>query len=146
MKVTNIYNGKIGKVINADQVTINEREGQPEERIEERAEETAEERAEEENKTLSLVTTSVEWRVLQERGWMDAAGQPTVTRSEAAVMASEVAQRLGIENKWQVFEQLWGRTNMSRDMQRAMGQRKTLDFMDELKKCLASPNPSEGGE
>ena len=143
MKVTNIYNGKIGKVINADQVTINEREGQPEERIEERAEENVEERAEEENKTLSLVTTSVEWRVLQERGWMDAAGQPKVTRSEAAVMASEVAQRLGIENKWQVFEQLWGRTNMSRDMQRAMGQRKTLDFIDELKKCLPPVQPKQ---
>ena len=47
-----------------------------------------------------------------------------------------MAERLGIREKWKVFEALWNRKNMYRDYYQALGQQKTLLFQDELKKVL----------
>jgi hypothetical protein len=48
-----------------------------------------------------------------------------------------MAERLGIREKWKVFEVLWNRKYMYRDYYQALGQQKTLLFQDELKKVLA---------
>ncbi len=76
------------------------------------------------------------WHKVQQTGWVDADGQPTVSRTEAAMIADMLAERLGIANKWKFFEQLWHRNNMRGDYNTALDQRKTLKFQEQLKIIL----------
>ena len=76
------------------------------------------------------------WEKVKQAGWVNEDGQPTVSRPEAALMADALAQRIGITNKWKVFESLWHRNNMRGDYNTALNQRKSLEFQDELKKIL----------
>ena len=76
------------------------------------------------------------WRKVQQAGLVNADGQPTMSRPEAALMADMLAERLKIANKWKFFEQLWHRNNMRGDYNTALNQRKSLGFQEELKKIL----------
>ena len=76
------------------------------------------------------------WLKLQQAELVDADGQPTVSRTEAAMIADMLAERLGIANKWKFFEQLWHRNNMRGDYNTALNQRKTLKFQEQLKIIL----------
>ncbi|WP_028903211.1 hypothetical protein [Prevotella sp. P6B4] len=76
------------------------------------------------------------WHKVQQAGWVDDVGQPTVSRPEAAMIADMLAERLGIANKWKFFEQLWHRNNMRGDYNTALDQRKTLKFQERLKTVL----------
>ena len=80
--------------------------------------------------------SSAAWQQLQEAGLVDADGQPTVSRPEAALLADVLARRLGIANKWKFFEQLWHRNNMRGDYNTALNQRKSLEFQERLKNIL----------
>ena len=62
---------------------------------------------------------------------------PLISRTQSALLADAMAERLGIREKWKVFEALWNRKYMYRDYYQALGQQKTLLFQDELKKVLA---------
>ena len=77
------------------------------------------------------------WRKAQRAGYVDEHYQPLLSRTQAALLADAMAERLGIKEKWKVFEGLWNRKNMYRDYYQALGQQKTLLFQDELKKVLA---------
>ena len=76
------------------------------------------------------------WHKVQQAELVDAHGQPTVSRTEAAMIADMLAERLGIANKWKFFEQLWHRNNMRGDYNTALDQRKTLKFQEQLKIIL----------
>lgn len=76
------------------------------------------------------------WEEAQAAGWIDAYYQPLISRTQSALLADAMAERLGIREKWKVFEALWNRKNMYRDYYQALGQQKTLIFQDELKKVL----------
>ena len=76
------------------------------------------------------------WQRVQEAGLVDADGQPTVSRTEAALLADMLAGRLNIRNKWKLFEQLWHRKNMRGDYNTALNQKKSLEFQDRLKNLL----------
>ena len=80
-----------------------------------------------------VLADSEQWQKVMQAGLVDADGQPTVSRPEAAVMADMLAERLGIANKWKFFEQLWHRNNMRGDYNTALAQRKTLKFQERLK-------------
>ena len=77
------------------------------------------------------------WEKARAAGYVDDNYQPLISRTQAALLADAMANRLGIREKWKVFERLWNRKNMYRDYYQALGQRKTLIFQDELKKVLA---------
>jgi hypothetical protein len=76
------------------------------------------------------------WQKVKEAGLVDADGQPTVSRTEAALLANMLALRLGITNKWKVFERLWHRNNMRGDYNSALEQRKSLEIQERLKNIL----------
>ena len=76
------------------------------------------------------------WKKAQEAGLVDTEGQPTVSRTEAALMANELAERLDIAHKWKLFEALWHRKNMRGDYNTALEQRKSLLFQEKLKKLF----------
>ena len=76
------------------------------------------------------------WQKVRESGLVDERNQPIGPRTEAALLADMIARRLGIENKWKVFEQLWHRNNMRGDYNRALEQKKSLAVQERLKNIL----------
>ena len=76
------------------------------------------------------------WKKTQAAGWIDANYQPLISRTQAALLADAMAERLGIKEKWKVFEGLWNRKNMYRDYYKALNLQQSLAFQDEIKKLL----------
>ena len=83
-----------------------------------------------------VLADSEQWQHVIQAGLVDANGQPTVSRPEAALIADMLAKVLGITNKWKFFEQLWHRNNMRGDYNTALDQRKSLKFQERLKNIL----------
>ena len=76
------------------------------------------------------------WRKAQQAGYVDEHYQPQISRTQAALLADTMAERLGIKEKWKVFEGLWHRKYMYHDYYRAMEQQQSLDFQDALKQLF----------
>lgn len=98
--------------------------------------EPLQEESESEAEIPEVLTASPVWQQLQDSGLVDANGQPTVSRPEAALLADVLARRLGIDNKWKFFERLWHRNHMRGDYNTALNQRKSLRFQERLKNIL----------
>ena len=73
------------------------------------------------------------WKKAQDAGYVDAHYQPLISRTQSAILAYEMAKRLGIKEKWKMFETLWHRRNMYRDYYDALNQGQSLEFRDELR-------------
>ena len=76
------------------------------------------------------------WKKAQDAGYVDANYQPLISRTQAALLADAMAERLGIKEKWKVFEGLWNRKNMYRDYYKALNLQRSLAFQDEIKKLF----------
>ena len=76
------------------------------------------------------------WKKAQDAGYVDANYQPLISRTQAALLADAIAKRLGIREKWKVFETLWNRKNMYRDYYKALNLQQSLAFQDEIKKLF----------
>lgn len=85
---------------------------------------------------LSTPEAMTLWRKTQQAGYVNEEYQPLISRTQSAILAFEMARRLGIKDKWKVFETLWNRKNMYHDYYQALDQRKTLFFRDEIKKIF----------
>lgn len=78
------------------------------------------------------------WEVLRSRELIDEHLQPVgLSRTEAAMLAYMMAERLGIRNKWKTFEALWNRRYMRNDFNEAMEQKKNLEWQDVIKLLLS---------
>ena len=90
-----------------------------------------------ENKEVPEVLASSElWERVKDEGLVDENNMPTISRPEAALLADMLAEKLGIGNKWKLFEKLWNRNNMRNDYNTALEQRKSLKFQEKLKNLL----------
>ena len=78
------------------------------------------------------------WQKAQRAGYVDEHYQPLLSRTQAALLADAMAERLGIKEKWKVYGDLWKRNNMRGDYTRAMNQRQSLDFQDKLKRLFST--------
>ena len=87
---------------------------------------------------LATDKAMVLWRKAQVAGYVDANYQPLISRTQAALLADTMAERLGIKEKWKVFEGLWNRRNMYHDCYMALGQQQSLVFQDELKRLFST--------
>ena len=76
------------------------------------------------------------WKKAQSVGYVDANNQPLISRTQAALLADAMAKRLGIKDKWKVFEVLWNRKNMYKDYYQSLGQQQSLSFQDRLKQLF----------
>ena len=76
------------------------------------------------------------WEKAKAAGWIDANYQPLISRTQAALLADAMAERLGIQEKWKVFETQWNRKNMYRDYYKALNLQQSLAFQDEIKKLF----------
>ena len=86
--------------------------------------------------SLSTDEAMVIWKKAQDAGWIDDNYQPTISRTQAALLADAMAERLGIREKWKVFETLWNRTKMYKDYYQAVNQKQFLPFLNKLKQFL----------
>ena len=85
---------------------------------------------------LATHEAMVLWQKAQDAGYVDANYQPLISRTQAALLADAIAERLSIKEKWKVFEGLWNRKNMYHDYYRAMEQQQSLAFQDTLKQLF----------
>ena len=85
---------------------------------------------------LSTEAAMALWKKAQAAGWVDANYQPLISRTQAALLADAMAERLGIREKWKVFEGLWHRKYMRSDYNLALTRKVSLDFQNELKRLL----------
>ena len=76
------------------------------------------------------------WQKAQDAGYVDANYQTLISRTQAALLADAIAERLGIKEKWKVFEGLWNRKYMRSDYNLALTRKGSLDFQDELKRLF----------
>ena len=76
------------------------------------------------------------WRKAQRAGYVDEHYQPLLSRTQSALLADAMAERLGIKEKWKVFESLWQRKYMRSDYNLALSQQQSYEFQDELKRLL----------
>jgi len=85
---------------------------------------------------LSTEEAMALWKKAQEAGYVDSNYQPLISRTQSALLADAMAERLGIRKKWKVFETLWNRKNMRSDYNIALRQHQSLDFQDSLKQLI----------
>ena len=85
---------------------------------------------------LSTEAAMILWRKAQAAGYVDSNYQPLISRTQAALLAFEIARCLGIKEKWKFFEALWNRRNMYRDYHDALEQHQSLQFRDILKEMF----------
>lgn len=76
------------------------------------------------------------WQKAQQAGYVDEHYQPKISRTQAALLADAMAHRLGIKEKWKVFEEFWHRNYMRSDYNLALSQQQSYDFQDELKQLF----------
>ena len=85
---------------------------------------------------LATPEAMVLWQKAQQAGYVDDHYQPLISRTQSALLADAMAERLGIKEKWKVFEALWNRKNMYKDLYYALNQKQSLEFQDKLKAIL----------
>ena len=85
---------------------------------------------------LSTPEAMMLWQKAQQAGYVDDHYQPLISRTQSALLADAMAERLGIREKWKVFEALWNRKNMYKDLYYALNQKQSLVFQDKLKAIL----------
>ena len=85
---------------------------------------------------LATDEAMVLWRKAQQAGYVDEHYQPLLSRTQSALLADAMAQRLGIKEKWKVFESLWQRKYMRSDYNLALSQQQSYEFQDELKRLF----------
>jgi hypothetical protein len=76
------------------------------------------------------------WQKVQDAGYIDEHYQPTISRTQSALLADAMAERPGIKEKWKVFEGLWNRKYMRSDYNLALTQQQSYEFQDELKRLF----------
>ena len=86
---------------------------------------------------LATPEAMVLWQKVQQADYVNEQFQPLLSRPLSAILAFEMAKRLGIKDKWKIFEKLWNRRNMYRDYYTSLNQNQSLEFREKLKAVLA---------
>jgi len=136
INITNIFNAPIGQHIDhVDTVNLQmDGDGQFHFGMVERVNENENQN---QNENLPEVLANSElWERVKDEGLVNEKNMPTTSRPEAALLAYMLAEKLGIGNKWKLFEKLWNRKNMRNDYNTALEQRKSLKFQEKLKNIL----------
>ena len=76
------------------------------------------------------------WEKARQAGYVDECYQPLLSRTQSALLADAMAERLGIKEKWKAFEELWHRKYMRNDYNLALTQRQSYKFQDDLKRLF----------
>ena len=77
------------------------------------------------------------WQVAREHGWVDDDLQPRVSMNKAAILASVMADVLGLSPRWRCFEELWGVTDLPNSLCKAQNSKYYVDTLKEMENALA---------
>lgn len=141
INITNIFNAPIGQHIDhVDTVNLQmDGDGQFHfgmvERVNDALNDNEGRKTNNENLPEVLANSEL-WERVKDEGLVNENNMPTTSRPEAALLAYMLAEKLGIGNKWKLFEKLWDRKNMRNDYNTALEQRKSLKFQEKLKNIL----------
>ena len=86
---------------------------------------------------LATPEAMVLWQKVQQADYVNEQFQPLLSRPLSAILAFEMAKRLGIKDKWKIFEAFWNRRNMYRDYYTSLNQNQSLEFREKLKAVFA---------
>lgn len=80
----------------------------------------------------------------RQAGYLDEQYQPVgLSRAKQAILANTIAETLGIERKWKVFEELWGYSRFSTAYQESFVQKNISNFIQEVERVIDNEsNPS----
>lgn len=87
---------------------------------------------------LATPEAMILWQKAIAAGWVDECFQPKLSLTKSAILASEMAIRLDIKDRWKYFEILWNRKNMRSDYNTAYSQKQILVFQDEIRTVFSS--------
>lgn len=73
------------------------------------------------------------------KGWLDENFRPTLSQPKAALLADAIATQIKLENKWVVFEQLWGLNQMSSKYQKATQMKYYAEVEKQISDILNNP-------
>ena len=76
------------------------------------------------------------WKKIKRAGLVDDNNQPTISRTEAAVLADILLEKMKKGHRWKMFEKIWKRKNMRTDFHDAQGQVKYNKVCEKFKKIL----------
>lgn len=76
------------------------------------------------------------WKKIKEAGLVDNNNQPSISRTEAAILADILLEKLKKGHKWTIFEKIWNRKNMRTDFQDAQNLNKYHKVREKIKKIL----------
>ena len=77
----------------------------------------------------TLIVLRLEAHFIYHAEVLDDNYQPTKSKTFSALLANEIAGRLGITNKWKVFEKFWNRKDMYQDYHEAVNQKQSPENM-----------------
>ena len=76
------------------------------------------------------------WAVAKAQGWVDEDLQPLVSMNKAAILASVMADALGLSPRWKAFEELWGKYDWANKLTAAMNCKYYPDTLKEYAERL----------
>lgn len=82
------------------------------------------------------------WKLMERakaKGWLDENFRPTLSQPKAALLADAIATQIKLENKWVVFEQLWGLNQMSSKYQKATQMKYYAEVEKQISDILNNP-------
>lgn len=77
------------------------------------------------------------WRELYKAGYVDSRCITTRSRTESAIMAKEMADKLGLTRYWNEFSELWQMSNLKATYNKSYNTQNGWDFEKKLKSILA---------
>lgn len=83
------------------------------------------------------LTESVHWKKLKGAGLIGDDEQPRCSRTEAAIMAEVLLEKMDKGHEWKLFERLWNRKHMSADFQYAVTLKKYPDVRKKVQRILS---------
>ena len=76
------------------------------------------------------------WSAARSHGWVDERLQPAISMKKAAIMASVMADELGLEPRWKPFEQLWHTEGLATVLSKAQCTKYYSDALKEFEEAL----------
>ena len=76
------------------------------------------------------------WAIAKEHGWVDDNLQPLISMNRAAILASVMADVLGLSPRWKAFEELWGVKDLPNCLCKAQNCRYYVDALKEYAEYL----------
>lgn len=77
------------------------------------------------------------WRELYKAGYVDSKCITTRSRTESAIMAKEMADKLGLTRYWSEFSDLWQMTNLKSAYSKSHDTQSGWDFEEKIKDIFA---------